>query len=71
MEETRSALGAWVMNKEDVGNRYVELMARKYLLQLLKQDRSALLRVMTDVKVAIFDEEAKMMADDLIKRVKK
>lgn len=59
------------MNKEEIGNRYIELMARKYLLQLLRQDRSALLRIMTDVKMAIYDEEAKMAADDLIKRVKK
>lgn len=59
------------MNKEDIGNRYIEIMARKYLLQLLKQDRSALLRIMTDVKMAIFDEESRMAADELIKRVKK
>lgn len=59
------------MNKEDVGTAYMELMARKYLLQLLKQDRSALLRIMTDVKMAIYNEESKMAAEDLIKRVKK
>lgn len=59
------------MNKEEIGIRYVELMARKYLLTLLKQDRSALMRVMTDVKMAIFDEEAKMEADELIRRAKR
>ena len=59
------------MNKEDIGNRYIEIMARKYLLQLLKQDRSALLRIMSDVKMAIYDEEANMQAKELIKRVKK
>ena len=59
------------MNKEEIGIRYVELMARKYLLTLLKQDRSALMRVMTDVKMAIFDQEAKMEADELIRRAKR
>ena len=59
------------MNKEDIGNRYLEVMARKYLLQLLKQDRSALLRIMTDVKLAIYEEESSMEAQELIKRAKK
>lgn len=58
------------MNKEELGTAYIELMARKYLLQLLRTDRSALLRIMTDVKLAIYDEESRMAAEDLIRRVK-
>lgn len=59
------------MNKEELGTAYLELMARKYLLQLLRTDRSALLRIMTDVKMAIYDEESRMAAEELIKRAKK
>jgi hypothetical protein len=58
------------MNKEDVGTLYMEVMARKYLLQLLKKNRQALLRIMTDVKMAIYEEESAMAAEDLIRRVK-
>lgn len=59
------------MNKEELGTAYIELMARKYLLQLLRTDRSALLRIMTDVKLAIYDEESRMAAEEVIKRAKR
>ena len=59
------------MNKEEIGSAYMEVMARKYLLQLLKKDRSALLRIMTDVKMAIYEEESVMAAEDLIRKVSK
>jgi hypothetical protein len=58
------------MNKEECGTVYMELMARKYLLQLLKKDRYALMRVMTDVKLAIYEEESVMATEELIRRVK-
>ena len=58
------------MNKEEVGTVYMEMMARKYLLQLLKKDRQALMRIMTDVKMAIYEEESVMAAQELIRRVK-
>ncbi len=59
------------MNKEEIGSYYIEVMARKYLLQLLKKDRAALLRIMTDVKMAIFEQESVMAAEDLIRKVSK
>ena len=59
------------MNKEEIGTAYMEIMARKYLLQLLRRDRSALLRVMTDVKLAIYEEESAMAAEQLIRKVRK
>ena len=59
------------MNKEEIGSAYMEVMARKYLLQLLKKDRAALLRIMTDVKMAIFEQESVMAAEDLIRKVSK
>ena len=59
------------MNKEELGTSYMEVMARKYLLQLLRKDRSALLRIMTDVKLAIYDEESRMAAEEVIRRAKR
>lgn len=59
------------MNKEELGTTYLEIMARKYLLQLLKKDRSALLRILTDVKMAIYEEESAMAAEELIRRIQK
>lgn len=58
------------MNKEELGTAYLEVMARKYLLRLLKKDRSALLRILTDVKMAIYEEESAMAAEELIRRIK-
>jgi len=59
------------MNKEEVGTRYTEIMARKCLLTLLRSDRQALLRVMSDIKFAIYEEEAAMEVEELMRKIKR
>lgn len=59
------------MNKEEIGCRYYEVSAYNACKHLLKHDKDALFRVMHKIKIAIYEEEAKLAADNLLKRVKK
>jgi hypothetical protein len=51
------------MNKEE--------LAIHTLKDLLRNDKDALLRVMTSIKRAIWEEESKCLADRVIQRAKK
>jgi len=48
-----------------------ELAAIQVLRYLLKNDKDALLRVMTSIKRAIWEEESKCLADRVIEKAKK
>jgi len=48
-----------------------ELAAIQTLKYLLKNDKDALLRIMSSIKRAILEEEAKCLAGQLINKVKK
>lgn len=59
------------MNKEELGNRYHEVQAIHALKHLLRKDKEALFRVMNAIKVAIYEEESKALADRTIEKAKK
>ena len=59
------------MNKEELGCRYHEVSAIHNCMHLLKHDKDALFRVLNKIKTAIYEQEAKVAADNLLKRVKK
>lgn len=48
-----------------------ELAAIQVLRYLLKNDKEALLRVMSSIKRAIWEEESKCLADRVIEKAKK
>jgi len=48
-----------------------EELAIQTLKYLLKNDKDALLRVMTSIKRAIWEEESKCLAEKVIERAKK
>ena len=66
----RSSLGN-VVNKEDLGNRYYEVKSIQLLTYLLKRDKDALFRVMNAIKMAIYEEESKKLAERTIEKAKK
>lgn len=59
------------MNKEELGNRYYEVKSVQLLTHLLKNDKDALFRVMQRIKLAIYEEESKKLADRTIEKAKK
>lgn len=59
------------MNKEEIGNRYYEVKSIRLLTHLLKNDKDALFRVMNAIKMAIYEEESKKLADRTIEKAKK
>ena len=59
------------MNKEELGCRYQEVTAVNALKHLLKHDKDALFRVMQRIKLAIYEEESKRLADRTIEKAKK
>ena len=59
------------MNKEDLGVRYYEVKSIQLLTYLLRKDKDALFRVMNAVKMAIYEEESKALADRTIEKAKK
>lgn len=59
------------MNKEELGNRYYEVKSVQLLTHLLKNDKDALFRVMQRIKLAIYEEESKKLADKTIEKAKK
>jgi hypothetical protein len=48
-----------------------EELARQTLKYLLRNDKKALLRVMSSIKRAIWEEESKCLANRVIERAKK
>lgn len=59
------------MNKEELGFRYYEVSALHALKHLLRHDKQALFRVMNAIKVAIYEEESRDLADRTIQKAKK
>ena len=59
------------MNKEELGCRYQEVSALHALKHLLRHDKDALFRVMQRIKLAIYEEESKNLADKTIEKAKK
>lgn len=61
----------YILNKEELGCRYQEVSALHALKHLLRHDKQALLRVMSAIKVAIYEEESRELADRTIEKAKK
>ena len=59
------------MDKDELACRYHETSSLHSLKYLLKNDKDALLRIMSSIKRAILEEEAKCLAGQLINKVKK
>lgn len=59
------------MNKEEIGCRYYEVSAINACMHLLRHDKDALFRVLNRIKTEIYEHEAKIAAENLLKRIKK
>lgn len=59
------------VNKEELGVRYYEVKSIQLLTYLLRKDKDALFRVMNAIKMAIYEEESKAIADRTIEKAKK
>jgi len=59
------------LNADDIKTSYLETVAKKYCRQLLRRDRTALLRVMSYIKYEILEEEARCQMENAIERAKK
>jgi hypothetical protein len=59
----RKGVGGYILGKEE--------LAIQTLKHLLRNDKDALLRVMTSIKRAIWEEESKCLANRVIERAKK
>jgi hypothetical protein len=59
----RKGVGGYILEKEE--------LAIQTLKYLLRNDKAALLRVMSSIKRAIWEEESKCLANRVIERAKK
>jgi len=59
----RKGVGGYILEKEE--------LAIQTLKYLLRNDKAALLRVMSSIKRAIWEEESKCLAEKVIQRAKK
>jgi len=59
----RKGVGGYILEKEE--------LAIQTLKYLLRNDKEALLRVMSSIKRAIWEEESKCLANRVIERAKK
>jgi len=71
MFQNQRGRGVYILNKEELGNRYHEVQAIHALKHLLRKDKDALFRVMNAIKVAIYEEESRALADRTIEKAKK
>jgi len=59
----RKGVGGYILEKEE--------LAIQTLKYLLRNDKAALLRVMSSIKRAIWEEESKCLAERVIQRARK
>jgi len=59
----RKGVGGYILEKEE--------LAIQTLKYLLRNDKAALLRVMSSIKRAIWEEESKCLAEKVIQRARK